>query len=71
MKYSDNYIDIFSTAMYAIRSILQHDYNHIRDCNKHGVHVSIHTISFVADNLTAYNELLPVQSFMSFTNVIK
>lgn len=71
MKYSNNYNEIFSLARYEIRRSLQHDYCHIRDCNKVGVHVSIHTISFVADNLTAYNELLPVQMFISLNNVIK
>lgn len=71
MKYSDNYNEIFSLTRGAIRSMLQHDYCHIRDCNKYGVHVSIYTISFVADNLTAYNELLPVHMFMSFKTVIK
>lgn len=66
MKYSDNYKDIFSAARYAIKSTLLHQYNHIRECNKEGVHVSIFTISYIADNLTAYNELLPIQSFISF-----
>ena len=70
MKYSDNYSEVFSLTRSAIRSMLQHDYCHIRDCNKGGVHVSICTISFVADTLTAYNELSSVQSFMSFKNVI-
>lgn len=71
MKYSDNYSEIFSLTRSAIRSMLQHDYCHIRDCNKNGVHVSFITISSAADTLTAYNELTSVQSFMSFTNVIK
>ena len=71
MKYSYNYSEVFSLTRSATRSMLQHDYCHIRDCNNVGVHVSINTISFVADNLTAYNELLPVQSFMSFKEVIK
>lgn len=71
MKYSDNYNEIFSLTRAAIRSMLQHDYYHIRDCNKEGVHVSINTISFVADNLTAYNELMPVQMYLSFKHVIK
>lgn len=70
MKYSDNYNEIFSLTRSAIRSSLQYDYCHIRDCNKEGVHVSMNTISFVADNLTAYNELLPVQMFISLKTVI-
>lgn len=70
MKYSDNYSEVFSLTRSAIRSMLQHDYCHIRDCNKEGVHVSICTISFVADTLTAYNELFPAQSFFSLEEVI-
>ena len=66
MKYSDNYSEIFSSTRYELRDRLLHDYHHIRECNKCGVQVSIITISFVADTLTAYNELLPIQSFMSF-----
>lgn len=71
MKYSDNYNEIFRLTRGAIRSMLQHDYCYIRDCNKAGVHVSINTISYVADNLTVYNELLSSQSYVPIKIVIK
>lgn len=70
MKYSYNYSEIFILTRNAIRCIVQHDYNHIKDCNNVGVHVSIDTISYAADNLTAYNELSPDQWFMSIKKVI-
>lgn len=70
MKYSYNYSEVFSSARYELRDKLLHDYQHIRECNKEGVHVSICTISFVADTLTAYNELFPAQSFFSLEEVI-
>ena len=71
MKYSDNYSEVFSSTRYKLRHILLEYYEHIRDCNKHGVHVSFITISSAADNLTAYNEMLPWQSFMSFKIITK
>lgn len=57
MNYSKNYMDMFSSARYALCKELEHNYNFIKMCQAVSNPPSWLYFSMAADDLTAYNEL--------------